>query len=167
MNKDKGYVIFSPRQAPRPTLRVPNAEKKGPTDPTVVMLLERVRESNNIEVTKKSVALLLKLIMECVENEGLNGERAKETVLEIAEVVIEEKAPASEKEWLLDAVRDEAISGLIDLVVAASKNEVDLNQSKKVGKKCVPCIFKAVARRLSMKSRTKTSSPRSSQAAGR
>mgnify|MGYP001305722291 CR=1 FL=1 len=182
MSKEGGYVIFSPRQTDRPTLVMPVLPKTvvgdpvvteeaiaepditGLTDPVVVKLLASLRSESNVAVTKKSVALLLKLIMECVENEGLNGERAKETVLEIAEVIIKEKAPASEREWLLDAVRDDAMSGLIDLVVSASKNELDLNQSKKVGRQCVPCLFSAVTKRLSRKSRTKTSSPRSTRA---
>lgn len=142
MTDDKGYVVFSPVPA-RPRIVPPRA----PYQPMTTALVEEIKSASTIEATRKTLGLLLKLAMESVEKQGLSGQDAKKTALEIAEVIIIEKAPEGEKEWLLEAIKDDAMDGIIDLVIAASKNEVNLNQGKEVGKKCAPCLLRVFNRR--------------------
>ena len=82
----------------------------------------------NLEITPETITTVIKLTMEIVEASKLKGEQRKKLVTKIVRKVIVDAPVADEKEKLmLDMVDQGIVGNVIDLVVSASKGEVNVN----------------------------------------
>lgn len=134
---------------PRPRLVNPNARGTNKEESWSEMMLGKLETRlNDIHVCKKLLSKVVSIVMEEVESEGLNGEKAKQASIKLVKLLITEKAPPSEKEWMLEAVDAEVISELIDMIILATKGELEINHGTKFAKKCVPCSIKTVLKRF-------------------
>ena len=96
-----------------------------------------------IVINSKNITLVIKLAMEIVEASALKGEEQKTLVEKIVRKIIVEAPIADDKEKLLLNMIDEGIVGdVIDLVVSASKGELDINIVEKAATGCCLAILK-------------------------
>ena len=75
--------------------------------------------------------------------------QAKETAIEVLRLIISENAPTEEKEWLLAAIDEDVVGELIDIIILASKGELEINHGTRLAKKCIPCSLKALFNKIS------------------
>tara|TARA_B100001057_G_scaffold431914_1_gene459718 strand:- start:203 stop:703 length:501 start_codon:yes stop_codon:yes gene_type:complete len=146
------YVVFSPTIA-RPVLHIPNKSKalKASDDtskkqnntivdiqPSIInnvgseilsdAIYSGLKESTlDIGFKKETIAKIIKLVIEAVELSEFNGEEAKLYSLKILKALIHDCADEKDKEWLLIAVDENAISDIIDIIISATKGDVKLN----------------------------------------
>ena len=97
----------------------------------------------NLEITPDSITTVIKLAMEVVEASKLKGAAQKKLVTKIVRKVVVDAPIADEKEKLLLDMIDQGIVGnVIELVVSASKGEVDINAAVKVAAGCCASFLK-------------------------
>ena len=145
----------------RPTLHVPQQEqdqdiyspRRDFTPRTAEMLsLDRIKSKmEGISFSRKLLSKIVKIVMEDVENQGLNGEQAKESTITILRMLICEIAPVEEKEWMLAAIDEDVIGEMIEIIIAATKGELEVNHGTKLAQKCVPCSFRVITKRFTRK----------------
>ncbi len=90
-------------------------------------------------ITVKTLHILIKYVMEAAEQSPLKGKDQKQFALRLIKELIDNMPDSnSEKFVLLNLYESESISNTIELVVSASKGELNLN---KVGS----CIWSCIA----------------------
>jgi len=89
------------------------------------------------EVTPTTIVVVLRFAMEIVESTKLKGLSQKKLCLRLVRAVVEE-APinAEKKKLLLDLVNLGILENAVDLVVEASKGQLNINMVIKVSKGC-------------------------------
>ncbi len=97
----------------------------------------------NLEITPDSITTVIKLAMEVVEASKLKGEAQKKLVTKIVRKVVVDAPIADEKEkLLLDMIDQGVVGNVIELVVSASKGEIDINSAVKVAAGCCASFLK-------------------------
>ena len=97
----------------------------------------------NLEITPDSITTVIKLAMEVVEASKLKGEAQKKLVTTIVRKIVVDAPIADEKEkLLLDMIDQGVVANVIDLVVSASKGEIDINSAVKVATGCCVSFLK-------------------------
>jgi len=97
----------------------------------------------NLEITPGSITTIIKLAMEVVEASKLKGEAQKKLVTKIVRKVVVDAPIADEKEkLLLDMIDQGVVGNVIELVVSASKGEVDINAVVQVAVGCCASFLK-------------------------
>lgn len=82
----------------------------------------------NLEIKPETITTVIKLTMEIVEASKLKGEDQKKLVTKIVRKVVVDAPVTDDKEKLmLDMVDQGIVGNVIDLVVSASKGEVNVN----------------------------------------
>jgi hypothetical protein len=90
-----------------------------------------------IEVNAETIISVLKFAMEIVETTTLKGKAQNEMVNKLVKQVVKEAPIADDKEkLLLDMIDNGILTQTIDLVVDASKGEVNVNSAAKVAVGC-------------------------------
>ena len=169
------YVVFSPTVA-RPVLHIPTKSKASntskasnntfekpnniivDTQPSIIntigseilsdSIYSGLKESTlDIGLRKETIAKIIKLVIEAVELSEFNGEEAKLYSLKILKALIHDCADEKDKEWLLIAVDENAISDIIDIIISATKGDIKLNQLVIGAKSCIPCSIKTVLKK--------------------
>ncbi len=106
--------------------------------------LNETLESRNIEITSKTITTVIKICMEIVEATQLKGKEQKILVERLVKKVVKDAPISDDKEKLLLDMIDEGIVGdVIDLVVSATKGELDVNAVEKVATGCCLAILKS------------------------
>jgi hypothetical protein len=94
-----------------------------------------------IGVKKSTLALVIKFVMEAVENTPIKGKEQKNYALRLIDGLVEEFAYGDDKNFLKIALDSGSISDTIDLIVSATKGELNVNMVIKVAtKSCIPAI---------------------------
>ena len=105
--------------------------------------LKQKIDSMGIVINSRNITLVIKLAMEIVEASALKGEEQKKLVEKIMKKIIIEAPIKDDKEKLLLDMIDEGVVGdVIDLVVSASKGELDINVAEKAAVGCCLAILK-------------------------
>jgi len=100
--------------------------------------------SRGIVITSKTITTVIQISMEIVEATALKGEEQKKLVEKLVKKVVKDSPITDEKEKLLLAMIDEGIVGnVIDLVISATKGELDVNIVEKVATGCCLAILKS------------------------
>ena len=100
-------------------------------------------DSMGLVINTKNITLVIKLAMEIVEASALKGDEQKKLVEKIVRKIVVEAPIADDKEKLLLNMIDEGIVGdVIDLVVSASKGELNINVAEKAAVGCCLAILK-------------------------
>ena len=111
---------------------------------TSLKKLNSALASKGIEINSKTITTVIKISMEIVEATNLKGEEQKKLVEKLVKKVVKDAPIADEKEKLLLDMIDEGVVGdVVDLVVAATKGEIDVNAVEKVAVGCCLSILKS------------------------
>ena len=121
------------------------------TDKVFEALLEQAK---NVGVKKSTIAVLIKYVMEAVEDTPLKGAEQKDYALRLIRSLVVELAEDDDKEYLLIAIDSGSVSDTIDLVVAASRGELNVNMvAETAATSCLPCITSIFAKCSKKKTR--------------
>lgn len=111
---------------------------------TSLKKLNSALASKGIEINSKTITTVIKISMEIVEVTNLKGSEQKKLVEKLVRKVVKDAPIADEKEKLLLDMIDEGVVGdVVDLVVAATKGEIDVNAVEKVAVGCCLSILKS------------------------
>ena len=103
-----------------------------------------LKEKLNVE--KLNSDLIIKfvvLVMELVEDTDVKGKSQKELVLNLVTEVINESQLTDEEKWLYTSIlRSENTNNTIDLIIDASKGNLNLNKVKKTAFGCLLSCLK-------------------------
>ena len=93
--------------------------------------------SRDIVITSKTITTVIQISMEIVEATSLKGEEQKKLVEKLVTKCVKDAPITEEKRTLLLSMIDEGIVGdVIDLVVSATKGELDVNAVEKAAVSC-------------------------------
>ena len=97
----------------------------------------------DMEINAETIVTVLRFAMEVVEATQLKGE-AQKTLVEklVKQVVIDAPISDDKQKLLLDMVNNGIVGNMADLVVSASKGEVDINSAVKVASTCCLSFMK-------------------------
>ncbi len=116
-------------------------------------MLVRVKDSvkNNLKdigIKPSTLYKVIGLTMEAVEDTPVKGPEQKEFAIKVIKTLVEE-LPENypEKTFLVESITSGTIDGTIELVVAASKNELTINQVVAVSNACLPTLFDYISTR--------------------
>jgi hypothetical protein len=92
---------------------------------------------------KPTINNLLKVIIENIDKFDINGDNKKEVAIDILKDYLIVIPPSAYKEALSGAIDNNIISEIIDLVILASKNKLQINKKsfKKLFINCLKCIL--------------------------
>jgi len=96
-----------------------------------------------LEVNADNIMQVLRFAMEVVEVTELKGTAQRDLALKLVRQVIVDAPVSDEKEQLLLGLVDSGVlTGTIDLIVDASKGELDVNTLVATGSSCLSICFK-------------------------
>lgn len=100
-------------------------------------------------ISLSTLPLLIRIVMEIVEHTVLKGNSQKIFATRVISELVDELPDSAEKGFLKATCASGGIEGTIDLVVAASKGELDVNKVAKVAlKKCAPPFVEYVRTKM-------------------
>ena len=100
--------------------------------------------SRDIVITSKTITTVIQISMEIVEATALKGEEQKKLVEKLVTKCVKDAPITDEKRKLLLDMIDEGIVGdVIDLVVSATKGELDVNALEKAAVGCCLSVLKS------------------------
>lgn len=106
--------------------------------------LKKLKERiGNMDVNAETIVTVLKFAMEVVEATQLKGE-AQKTLVEklVRQVVIDAPISDDKEKLLLDMIHNGIVGNMADLVVSATKGEVNVNSAVKVASTCCMSFMK-------------------------
>ena len=109
-----------------------------------VFAMQNLRNKmGDIEVNAENIMTILKFTMEVVEATELKGEAKKTLCVKLLRDVIVSAPITDEKEkFLLDMVDNGTVGNTIDLIVGATRGEIDINVAAQVGTSCCIAFMK-------------------------
>ena len=108
-----------------------------------LVLRQLKSQTSDIEVNSVNITNILRIAMEIVEATKVKGAAQKALVEKVVRQVIVDAPISDDKEKLLLDLCDEGILGsTIDMIIAASKGELDLNAVVKVATGCCLTLSK-------------------------
>ena len=94
-------------------------------------------ESKGVTITPQTITIVIKIAMEIVEASVLQGTEQKVLVEKIVRKVVVDAPITDEKEkLLLDIISEGIIGNVIDLVISATKGELNVNAVEKAAVSC-------------------------------
>ena len=100
--------------------------------------LEELKErSKNVEINGVNLMIIVKYAMEIIELSELKGVEQKEMVIKLVKTLVNGSEIKDEiKSVLNEIIKSGALSVTIDLVVEASKGNLNINLKKKLKRFC-------------------------------
>ena len=119
------------------------------TEIMIIKVKELVKSKlKDIGVKPSTLSVVIGLTMEAVEKTPVKGAEQKEFALKVIKTIVEELPENNpEKTFLVDSITSGSIDGTIELVVAASKNELTINHVVGVSKACLPTLLDYISTR--------------------
>ena len=109
-----------------------------------LLKLQSTLKERNIEVSSKTITQIVKIAMEIVEATKLKGKEQKVLVERIVRKIVNDSPLEDSKKSIVISILDEGIVGeVIDLVVSATKGELDINTVEKVATGCCLAFLKS------------------------
>ena len=109
-----------------------------------LLKLQTTLKERNIEVSSKTITQIVKIAMEIVEATKLKGKEQKALVERIVRKIVTDSPLDESKKSIVISMLDEGIVGdVIDLVVSATKGELDINSVEKVATGCCLAFLKS------------------------
>ena len=101
------------------------------------------KKIGNLEINAENIMTILKFAMEIVETTELKGEDQKALCIKLLRDVVVEAPIADEKErFLLNMIDNGTIGNTIDLIIDATKGELNVNAAKQVAQNCCLAFLK-------------------------
>jgi len=101
---------------------------------TYTKLKEKI---SGISIRAHTLHLLIKYVMEEVEETDIHGTEQKELALKLIRALVTDLAEGEDEKVLLNLIDTNTISNLIDLIVDATKGKLNINAVSKVSSGCV------------------------------
>ena len=109
-----------------------------------LLKLQSTLKERNIEVSSKTITQIVKIAMEIVEATKLKGKEQKVLVERIVRKIVTDAPLEESKKSIVISMLDEGIVGdVIDLVVSATKGELDINTVEEVATGCCLAFLKS------------------------
>lgn len=100
---------------------------------------------SSITLRPNTIHLLVKYVMEEVENQPIKGSEQKDLALELIKNLIIDLSDKEDEETLLKLLNDGTISNIIDIIIDATKGKLNINTSLTVAtgciNTCIPYLF--------------------------
>ena len=110
---------------------------------SALLKLQSTLKERNIEVSSKTITQIVKIAMEIVEATKLKGKEQKVLVERIVRKIVNDSTLEESKKSIVISMLDEGIVGdVIDLVVSATKGELDINTVQEVATGCCLAFLK-------------------------
>ena len=111
---------------------------------SALLNLQSTLKERNIEVSSKTITQIVKIAMEIVEATKLKGKEQKVLVERIVRKIVNDSPLEESKKSIVISMLDEGIVGdVIDLVVSATKGELDINTVEEVATGCCLAFLKS------------------------
>ena len=109
-----------------------------------LLKLQSTLKERNIEVSSKTITQIVKIAMEIVEATKLKGKEQKALVERIVRKIVTDAPLEESKKSIVISMLDEGIVGdVIDLVISATKGELNINTVEKVATGCCLAFLKS------------------------
>ena len=103
-----------------------------------ISTLSKVKQKvSAISIRPSTLHLIIKYVMEEIEDTPLKGVEQKEIALKLIRALVVDLTEGADEEVLLKLLDDNTVSNLIDLIVDATKGKLNINAVTKVGSGCV------------------------------
>ena len=103
-----------------------------------ISTLSKVKQKvSAISIRPSTLHLIIKYVMEEVEETQAKGAEQKEIALKLIRALVIDLTEGADEEVLLKLLDDNTVSNLIDLIVDATKGKLNINAVTKVGSGCV------------------------------
>ena len=100
--------------------------------------LSKVKEKISvISIRSTTLHLIIKYVMEEIEETSIKGAEQKEMALKIIRALVIDFTDGNDEKVLLKLIDDNTISNLIDLIVDATKGKLNINSVAKVSSGCI------------------------------
>ena len=94
-------------------------------------------KKNNVDVTPDTITSVIMMAMELVEASQVKGEEQKKLVTAVVRKIVVDAPIGDDKEkLLLDMIDQGVVGNVIELVVSATKGEINVNAAKKAAAGC-------------------------------
>ena len=115
-------------------------------DPDFIDALKTAQDKlKDKEISISNIMTIVQVTMEAVELTKVKGEKQKDLAVKLIKKIIEDAPISDDKEkFLLDMLKEGVIGSTIDLVVAASKGQIDINSVKEVAVCCCGFLIKKI-----------------------
>tara|TARA_B100000900_G_scaffold410457_2_gene428292 strand:- start:169 stop:588 length:420 start_codon:yes stop_codon:yes gene_type:complete len=90
-----------------------------------------------IKIRSSTLHLIIKYVMELVEQTPLKGSEQKELALKLIKALIIDLTNGEDERVLLELLNDGTIGNMIDLIVDATKGRLDINTAVQVTTGCL------------------------------
>ena len=98
----------------------------------------------DMEITPQTIIKVLRFSIEVVEASSVKGKEQKVLVGRLVKKVVKDAPISDEKEkLLLDMIEEGVVGDVIDLVVSATKGELDINAVEKAAVGCCLALLKS------------------------
>jgi|TARA_B110001450_G_scaffold51313_1_gene47883 hypothetical protein len=105
-------------------------------------VLDKVKESlGDLGVKPSTLPKIIQFVMEAIEDTPTKGPAQKDFALKVIGALIDELHESDEKKLLQETFKSGGIEGTIDLVVSATKGELNINQVVDVAVNSCICPF--------------------------
>lgn len=113
------------------------------SDTFTIAFADLKEKIGDIEINADTIIQVLRFAMEVVETTQVKGAEQKELAIKLVRQVVVEAPIADEKEkLLLDMIDNGVLGNTVDLVVMASKGELDVNAVVAVATGCCAALMK-------------------------
>tara|TARA_B100001057_G_scaffold424515_1_gene447326 strand:- start:1 stop:438 length:438 start_codon:yes stop_codon:yes gene_type:complete len=111
---------------------------------SALLKLQSILKERKIEVSSKTITQIVKIAMEIVEATKLKGKEQKVLAERIVRKIVNDSPLEESKKSIVISMLDEGIVGdVIDLVVSATKGELDINTVEEVATGCCLAFLKS------------------------
>merc|ERR1711918_191971 len=125
-----GMYIIMTREEESITINDIKLEEQGKpflTNIYQVTLLKLKEKVSVIEIRSSTIALVIKYVMEIVEETPLKGVEQKQLSIKLIREIIKDLTDGEDEKVLLKLLDDGTISNMIDLIVDATKGKLNIN----------------------------------------
>jgi len=113
------------------------------SDTFTIAFADLKEKIGDMEINADTIIQVLRFAMEVVETAQVKGAEQKELVIKLVRQVVVEAPITDEKErLLLDMIDHGVLGNTVDLVVMASKGELDVNAIVAVATGCCAALMK-------------------------
>jgi len=116
-------------------------------DESFSRLLSKLTDKlGNTPISSKTLLLIVKYAMELLEGERYTGSQKKQITINLVTSIVKESCLEDGKKELCLEVIDETLSDTIDLIVDASKGNININTLKKTSANCLSVLFSSICK---------------------
>lgn len=127
-------------------IKIDGSENVSDFDKALDSLKDKLK---NVEINISNIMIVVKSAMEVVEMTRLKGNEQKDLAVKLIKaIVIDAPISDSKEKLILDMIEGGVIDSTIDLVVAASKGQLNVNVVGKVATTCCGSISSIIMKKL-------------------